>query len=114
MAHAPQKRALIVRRSKLEIYVGILEILVRARNFASQESMDLTQLVHKTDMSQKVLKQHLNFLVRQNLVEKQNLGKEETFYAITERGRTVLKYFREINTALQIIEEAKKIPALLY
>jgi len=97
-----------VRRSKLEIYVGILEILARARNFASHKSMNLSQLTHKTDISQKVLKQHLNFLVRQNLVEKQNLGKDETFYAITERGLKMLYIVSPI------IKEARKTSPLLY
>ena len=108
MANAHQKRALIVRRSKLEIYLGILEILARARNFASQESMDLTKLMHKTNMSQKVLKQHLSFLIQQNLVEKQNLGKDETFYTITERGLKMLYIVSPI------IKEARKTSPLPY
>jgi predicted transcriptional regulator len=40
-------------------------------------------------------------------------NKTKTAYAITERGRTVLKYFRELKKALPIIEGANKIPALL-
>jgi len=46
------------------------------------------------------------------LHEKRN--KTRIVYAITERGRTALKYFRELNNALQITEEANKIPASLY
>jgi predicted transcriptional regulator len=91
-----------MRRSKLEMHVDVLRI------FASQGPMKLTQLVHKTDLSQSVLKQHLNFLIQQNLVEKQNFGKNKIFYAITERGLRVL------NIVVPIIEEARKIPALLH
>jgi predicted transcriptional regulator len=91
-----------MRRSKLEMYIDVLRI------FASQGPMKLTQLVHKTDLSQSVLKQHLNFLIQQNLVEKQNFGKNKIFYAITERGLRVL------NIVVPIIEEARKIPALLH
>jgi predicted transcriptional regulator len=40
--------------------------------------------------------------------------KTKIVYAITERGITVLKYFRELNSALHITEEANKIPASLY
>jgi len=91
-----------MRRSKLEMYVDILRIL------ASQGPMKLTQLVHKTDINQGVLKQHLSFLIRQNLVEKQNFSRDEIFYTITERGLRVL------NIVVPIIEEARKIPALLH
>jgi len=84
------------------MYVDILKIL------ASQGPMKLTQLMHKTDLSQSVLKQHLDFLIQQNLVEKQSFSRGETFYAITERGLKVL------NIVVPIIEEARKIPALLY
>jgi len=92
----------VVRGSKLEMNLDILKIL------ASQGPMELTQLMNKTDISQSVLEQHLNFLIPQNLVEKQNLGKDKIFYAITERGLRVLK------VVAPIIEEARKIPALLH
>jgi predicted transcriptional regulator len=48
--------------------------------------MKLTKLMHKVDLSENVLKQHLSFLVQQDLVEEQNLGKDEIFYAITGRA----------------------------
>ena len=94
-----------MRRSKLERYVEILEILARARNFASQGPMELTQLMHKTGLSKRVLKQRLDFLIQQNLVEEQNLSKDKISYAITERGLKVLY------VVVPIIEEARKIPA---
>ena len=93
----------MVRRSKLEVYVDILEILARARNFASQELMDITQLMRKTSLSRRVLKQRLNFLMQQNLV-----GEQKGFYAITERGLKVLYVI------VPIIEEARKIPATIH
>jgi len=91
-----------VRRSKLEMYIDILKIS------ASQGPMKLTQLIHKTDISQSVLRQHLTFLIQQNLIEKQNFSKNEIFYTITERGLRVL------NVVVPIIEEARKLPALLH
>jgi predicted transcriptional regulator len=96
------------RKSKLERYVDILEILARASNSASQEPMNLTQLMRKTGLSKSVLKQHVDFLIQQNLVEEQNLGKDEIFYAITERGLKVLY------VVVPIIEEARKIPVSPY
>ena len=91
----------MVRRSKLEVNLDIMKFL------ASQGPMELTQLVDKADLSQSILKQHLDFLTQQNLVEEQNLGKEETFYVVTERGLKVLK------VVIPIISEVRKIPALL-
>ncbi len=90
-----------VRKSKLEMRVDILKILIH-------EPMKLTKLMHKTELSQNDLKQHLDFLIQQNLVEEQNLGKDATFYVITERGLKVL------NIVAPMISEARKSQALLY
>jgi len=101
-----------MRRSKLEMYVDILKVLAR------HGPLKLTHIMYKANINCSVLKQNLDFLIQQNLVEEQTLhkkrNKKRVFYAITERGRTVLKYFRELNSALQITEEASKVPALLY
>ena len=91
-----------MRRSKLEIHIDILKIL------ASQGPKKLTQLVHKTNLNQSVLEQHLDFLIQQNLVEEQNFGKDEIFYAITGRGQRVL------NIVVPMIEGALKNKALLH
>ena len=101
-----------MRRSKLEMHVDILKVLAR------HGPLKLTHIMYKANVNCSVLKQYLEFLIQHNLVEEQTLHKKRNktrvVYAITERGLTVLKYFREINNTLQIIEEAHKIPALLY
>jgi predicted transcriptional regulator len=101
-----------MRRSKLEMYVDILKVLAR------HGPLKLTHIMYKANINCSVLKQNLDFLIQQNLVEEQTLHKKRNktgvVYAITERGRTVLKYFRELNSALQITKEASKVPALLY
>ena len=101
-----------MRRSKLEMYVDVLKVLAR------HGPLKLTHIMYKANVNCTVLKQYLAFLVRQNLVEEQTIRKKRNktrvVYGITERGRTVLKYFRELNSALQITEEANKIPVLLY
>jgi len=101
-----------MRRSKLEMYVDILKVLTH------HGPLKLTHIMYKANVNCSVLKQYLDFLIQQNLIEEQTLGKKRNktrvVFAITERGRTVLKYFRELNSALQITEEANKIPALLY
>jgi len=71
--------------------------------------------MYKANVNCSVLKEYLDFLIRQNLVEEQQVGKKREVYAITERGLTVLKYFRELRAVLPIIEEANsKIPPSLY
>ena len=101
-----------MRRSKLEMYVDILKVLAR------NGPLKLTHIMYKANVNCSVLKQHLDFLIQQNLVEEQTSQmkrhKTRVIYAITERGKTVLKYFREVNRALQITEGANKIPAWLY
>ncbi len=101
-----------MRRSKLEMYVDVLKVLAR------NGPLKLTHIMYKANINCSVLKQYLDFLIQQNLVEEQTLlkkrNRKRVVYAITERGRTVLKYFRELNSALQITEGANKIPALLY
>ena len=91
------------------MHVDILKALAR------HGPLKLTHIMYKANINCNVLKQYLDFLIQQNLVEEQTLhNKTRIVYAITERGRTVLKYFRELSSALQITEEAQKIPALLY
>ncbi len=101
-----------MRRSKMEMYIDVLKVLAR------HGPLKLTHIMYKANVNCSVLKQYLDFLIRQGLVEEQTLRKKRNktrvVYAITERGRTVLKYFRELDSALQITEEANNIPALLY
>ncbi len=101
-----------MRRSKLEMHIDILKVL------AHHGPLKLTHVMYKANVNCSVLKQYLDFLIQRNLIEEQTLHKKRNktrvVYAITERGRTVLRYFRELNSALQITEEANKIPALLY
>jgi len=101
-----------MRRSKLEMHVDILKVL------AHHGPLKLTHIMYKANVNCSVLKQYLDFLIQHNLVEEQTLHKKRhktsVVYAITERGGTVLKYFRDLNNALQITEEANKIPPLLY
>ncbi len=98
-----------MRRSKLEMYIDILKVLAR------HGPLKLTHIMYKANVNCSVLKQYLDFLIKQNLVEEKSVGKKRIVYAITERGRTVLKYFRELRTVLPIVEEARvNLPASLY
>ena len=103
---------MIMRRSKLEMHVDILKALARHRG-----PLKLTHVMYKANVNCSVLKQYLDFLIQHNLITEQTLLKRrcrtKIVYTITERGLTVLKHFRELNNALQIDEEALKIPMLL-
>ena len=90
-----------MRRSKLEMYVDILKVL------AQRGPLKLTHVMYKANVNCSVLKEYLDFLIRQNLVEEQIIGKRRVVYAITQRGITVLKYFRELKQVLPIVEEAR-------
>jgi predicted transcriptional regulator len=100
-----------MRRSKMEMYVDILKVL------AQNGPLKLTHVMYKANVNCKVLKQNLDFLINQNLIEEQitrkKRNKTKVRYAITEKGRTVIKYFNEVNRALQITNK-KTIPALIY
>jgi predicted transcriptional regulator len=93
------------------MYIGILKVL------ASNRPLKLTHIMYKANVNCNVLKQSLDFLIQQNLArETQQSSRKKTkvVYTITEQGITILKYFRELNSALHLTEEAHKIPALLY
>jgi predicted transcriptional regulator len=90
-----------MRRSKLEMYVDILQVL------SHRGPLKLTHVMYKANVNCKVLKEYLDFLITQNLIEERPVGKNRTVFAITQRGVTVLKYFRELRQALPIVEEAR-------
>lgn len=90
-----------MRRSKLEMYIDILKVLAR------HGPLKLTHIMYKANVNCSVLKEYLDFLIANNLVEEKTVGKKRIVYAITERGSTVLKYFRELRSVLPIIEEAR-------
>jgi predicted transcriptional regulator len=96
-----------MRRSKLEMYIDILKVL------SHRGPLKLTHIMYKANVNCSVLKQYLDFLIQQNLVEERTVGKKRTVYAVTERGVTVLKHFRELKTVLPLIEEDRKVPAIL-
>ena len=97
-----------MRRSKLEMYVDILKVL------AQRGPLKLTHVMYKANVNCSVLKEYLDFLIKQGLVEERTVGKRRVVYAITQRGITVLKYFRELEQVLPILEEARKAVPILY
>jgi predicted transcriptional regulator len=92
-----------MRRSKLEVYVDILRVL------AQRGPLKVTHIMYKANVNCNILKEHLDFLIKQGLIEERVVGKSRVVYVNTARGTTVLKYFRELNKALPLIEEDGKI-----
>lgn len=97
-----------MRRSKLEMYVDILTVL------AHRGPLKLTHIMYKANVNCSVLKEYLEFLMKQNLVEERIVGKARVVFAVTQRGITVLKYFKELKDVLPIVEEARSQTAIPY
>jgi predicted transcriptional regulator len=85
-----------MKRSKLEIYLDILAVL------ALKGQLKLTHLMSKSNVNCKSLKELIDFLIKNGLVEKKILKKEQVVYALTPNGMAILKAFREINQVFPI------------
>ena len=94
-----------MRRSKLEMYVDILKVL------AQRGPLKLTHIMYKANVNCNVLKEYLAFLIKQGLIEERAVRKGKVVYANTARGTAVLKFFRELDKALPIIEDGKISPS---
>jgi predicted transcriptional regulator len=93
-----------MRRSKLEVYIDILEVL------ALRGPLKLTHIMYKSNVNCSVLKDQLEFLIKNTLVEERILRKEKVVYAVTSRGLQILKSFREIKQVFPIEEEKQQSP----
>ena len=95
-----------MRRSKLEMYVDILDVL------SLRGPLKLTHIMYKSNVNCSVLKEQLDFLKKNCLVEERVMKRERVVFAITPRGTTVLKAFREIKQIFPIEEEKRQTPLL--
>ena len=83
------------------MYIDILKVL------AQKGALKLTHIMYKANLNCGVLKGYLEFLIKQGLVEERIVPKGKVVYAVTPRGITLLRYFRELKQALPIVEEAQ-------
>jgi predicted transcriptional regulator len=97
-----------MKRSKLEMYIAILSVL------AHSGPLKLTHVMYKANVNCSVLKEYLEFLIKQGLVEERTIKKERLVYNVTPRGITVLKYFKELKQVLPIVEESRNQTAIPY
>jgi predicted transcriptional regulator len=96
-----ESEATRMRRSKLETFIDILNTLARLG------PLKMTHIMHKTNVNGNMLKGHLDFLIKQGLVEERTLKRSHSVFAITQRGITVVKHFQELTHMVSIIEEAQ-------
>jgi predicted transcriptional regulator len=92
-----------MRRSKLERYVDILKVL------AHRGPLKLTHIMYKANVNSNVLGEYLDFLIKQGLVEERTIKRDNVVFAITQRGVTVLKSFRELIEVLPIMEDPSQV-----
>ena len=96
-----------MRRSKMEMHLDILMTL------AQKGPLKLTHIMYKANVNCSVLKEYLDFLIQQELVAEKTIKKERIVYTITEKGLTVLKYFRELQIMIPVFDDNKaKIPII--
>jgi predicted transcriptional regulator len=86
------------------MYIDILQVL------SLKGQLKLTHIMYKSNVNCSVLKEQLEFLIKNNLVEERKLRREKTVYAITPRGIHILKAFGEIKHIFPEQEEKKMNP----
>ncbi len=90
-----------MRRSKLEMYVDILKLLEK------MGPLKMIHIMYKTNFNGITLKEQLNFLIKQNLVEERTIKKRQVVFAVTQRGIKVTRHFQELTQEISVIEEAQ-------
>ena len=83
-----------MRRSRMETHLEILKILAEKRN------QKITELMFDTNTNCSVLREHLKFLIRKELVIEQTLKDRNIVYDVTDKGLVVLKHFKDLETIL--------------
>ena len=78
------------RRSKLQVIADILRVAER-----EQGPVKPTHLLYKSNLSHKLLKEHLNTLLQKGFIEVET-DRDKTYYRITTKGRKFLGEFRKI------------------
>jgi predicted transcriptional regulator len=68
--------------------------------------------MYKANFNCIVLKDNLDFLIKQELITERTIRRDHTVFAVTQRGINVLKYFNELTKALPFIEETRRAPLL--
>ena len=87
-----------MRRSKLQVYVTILQTL------ADYGQMISTHITYNTNLNNANLKECLAFLVENNLVQELRQNQRKA-YAITDLGFQVLQLVKKLDDSLHVFSE---------
>jgi len=107
----PRVRAYEMRRSKLESYEAILEVLAK-------KPLTVDNVAYETNMDCTVLGKYLNSLIKNGLVEERFAGRKK-LYAITERGMAVFKtlnfqkYLEKVTKSIMAIDDALQVVPII-
>ncbi len=100
-----------MRRSKLESYEAILEVLAKA-------PATIDKIAYQANMECTVLGRYLDFLIKNELVQ-ERLSNRKTLYAITDRGMAVFKtlnfqkYLEKVTASLRALDDALQAVPLI-
>lgn len=96
-------------RSKFEMHLDII------RTLAQKGPLKLTHIMYKANVNCSVLREQLDFLILHNIVQERIFKKEKVVFELTEKGLSIIKTFRELQTLMPFNEENKHgIPLILY
>jgi predicted transcriptional regulator len=87
-----------MRRSKLEMYVGIVKVL------AQRGPLQVKQIICETNINGNTVTEYLNFLIKQGLIEEIALDKNNVAYANTDRGAAVTRFFDQTDKTFPVEE----------
>jgi predicted transcriptional regulator len=100
-----------MRRSKLQLYENVLHALVK-------KPLTVDSIAYECNMDCVALRQRLDFLMKNGLVEEKNC-KKKTFYALTKRGHAIFKTLiitrrlEKLQTTIKMIDDAlQTLPTL--
>ncbi len=81
------------------MYIDILSAL------AMKGQLKLTHLMYKSNVNCSILKEQMESLIKNGLVDERILKKGKKVFVITHRGLTVLKAFHEIKNVFELEEK---------
>ena len=85
-------------RSMFEIQVSILNVL------AMHGPLKQSHIMYKTNINCNYLKQLIDQLISNGLIEEQKQKKRNKIYSITRKGQKVIEYAKKINNILPVME----------
>ena len=75
--------------------------------------MKITPLAGRINVNASSLREIIDFMVKQDLIEMEKVTKKRVSYKITQRGIRVLEYFRELKAVFASLESMQDFPILI-